>query len=101
MNESAFEKIKEILRHTFRNKKYGVYRFMLDVEFIDYILFRSENYNLSIQNYEYCIVIRLYDMGYTDISVTVYNENEHNIVSVCNDIVDTAIKIHNKCCLRW
>lgn len=40
-------------------------------------------------------------MGYTDISVTVYNENEHNIVSVCNDIVDTAIKIHNKCCLRW
>nr|DAT05273.1 MAG TPA: hypothetical protein [Caudoviricetes sp.] len=50
---------------------------MLDVEFIDYILFRSENYNLSIQNYEYCIVIRLYD------------------------IVDTAIKIHNKCCLRW
>lgn len=63
---------------------------MLDVEFIDYILFRSENYNLSIQNYEYCIVIRLYDMGYTDISVT-----------VCNDIVDTAIKIHNKCCLRW
>lgn len=46
MNKSAFEKIKEILRHTFRNKKYGIYRFMLDVEFIDYILFRSENYNL-------------------------------------------------------
>lgn len=26
MNESAFEKIKEILRHKFRNKKYGIYR---------------------------------------------------------------------------